>query len=210
MQCQGEDDLARLSGQERRKLIIEGALDVILAKGLAGTATRDVTRKLGVGSGLLHHYFDTWGELRAEVVRRFVSAEIEDLKATLSNAPRDTLVKQFVTWMTVDPEFRFWKLWLDAVEEARRDPQLARIVEEGHAQWHAAIVEVISRVSEKVENAQNDVSHAAWRISATVDGLMGMLVLGQKPLTPELVRQLLTEQICVELGHTVKRVPDHQ
>ena len=64
--------MSRLSGQERRSQIVEGAYAVILEKGLAGTATRDVTRHLGVGSGLLHHYFTTWAELRAEVVKTFI------------------------------------------------------------------------------------------------------------------------------------------
>ena len=110
---------------------------------------------------------------------------------------------EFVNWMTIDPEFRFWKLWLDAVEEARREPQLARIVEESHVQWHGAIVEVISQVTAQNKRAQVNVSHASWRISAMIDGLMGMLVLGQKPLTPELVRELLTAQICLETGRDI-------
>ena len=199
--------MSRLTGQQRRKKIVEGAYAVILEKGLSGTATRDVTRHLGVGSGLLHHYFDTWRDLRAEVVKTFIHNEIETLRKVLSDGPRDMMVERFIDWMISDPELRFWRLWLDAIEEARRDPDLAAIVQEGHIQWHAAIVDLIEQSVEERGVNQINTEHAAWRISALIDGLMGIVTVGQTPLTKELVRILLTEQVHMELMRGRAAVP---
>ncbi|MEL6520881.1 MAG: TetR family transcriptional regulator C-terminal domain-containing protein, partial [Pseudomonadota bacterium] len=185
----------RLSGQERRSQIVEGACAIILEKGLSGTATRDVTRHLGVGSGLLHHYFKTWGELRAEVVKTFIHQEIAALRQALSNCPTDRVFECFIDWMTSDPDLRFWKLWLDAIEEARRDPDLAAIVQDGHVQWHAAIVEMLERSSENGPLDNVHAQHAAWRVSALFDGLMGIMTIGRAPLTKEFVKELVSEQI---------------
>lgn len=191
--------MKRLSGKERRHQIVEAAHAVILQKGLAATATRDVTRQLGVGSGLLHHYFSTWADLRAEVVRSFIAKEIMALEAELSDVPAENLIAHFIDWMASDPEFRFWGLWLDAIEEARRDAELAQIIEDGHIQWHAAIVEVINRsVAAGLGECQSP-AQAAWRISALIDGLMGMLVLGRATLSPRMVKELLHQQIAMEL-----------
>jgi AcrR family transcriptional regulator len=191
--------MSRLSWPERRSQIVEGACAIILEKGLAGTATRDVTRHLGVGSGLLHHYFKTWGELRAEVVKTFIHQEITALRQTLSDCPTDRAFERFIDWMTADPDLRFWRLWLDAIEEARRDPDLAAIVQDGHVQWHAAIVEMLDRsIGAKAVGSVNS-QHAAWRISAIFDGLMGIMTIGHAPMTKELVTELVSEQIDMEL-----------
>lgn len=194
--------MKRLSGQERRAQIVDCAYAVILEKGLAKTATRDVTRHLGVGSGLLHHYFKTWGELRAEVVKTFISKEIATVRDVLAHSPPETMIERFVDSMVSDPEFRFWRLWLDAVEEARRDLQLAAIVREGHVQWHATIVELIDRATDEGIRTCENSETAAWRISALADGLMGMLSLGGTPMDVHLVRALLHTQIGMELSHS--------
>lgn len=199
--------VTRLSGEQRRAQIVESACKVILQKGLAGTATRDVTRDLGVGSGLLHHYFATWAELRAEVVRTFISAEIAELEVLLSDAEPEGLLRHLIDWMVSDPDFRFWGLWLDAIEEARRDTDLAAIIEDGYLRWHAVIERVITRTVDAGHGVCENPSDAAWRISALIDGLMGMLVLGKTPLTPEAVRHLLQHQMNMELGSNLS--PDN-
>ena len=199
--------MKRLSGEERRSQIVEGAYAIILEKGLSGTATRDVTRHSGVGSGLLHHYFKTWGDLRAEVVKTFIQQEIGALHQALSDCPNEEMVERFIDWMISDPNLRFWKLWLDAIEEARRDPDLATIVQDGHIKWHSAIMDLINRCAEGGPPDGVNSQHAAWRISALVDGLMGIIAIGRTPLTKELVKVLLSEQIHMELRRDPASAP---
>lgn len=196
-------NVKRLSGEERRTQIVQGAYEVILEKGLSGTATRDVTRRLGVGSGLLHHYFKTWAELRAEVVRAFLSSEIAALETRLADVPTESLMAHLLDWMVWDPDYRFWGLWLDAIEEARRDADLAAIIEEGYRRWHATIEDAVRRTVAAGLGTCRSPENTAWRISALIDGLMGMLVLGRTVLTPDAVRELLMQHVAMELCEQV-------
>ncbi|KIC51326.1 hypothetical protein RA29_05740 [Tateyamaria sp. ANG-S1] len=180
--------------------IVEGAYQVILQNGLSGTATRDVTRHLDVGSGLLHHYFKTWAELRAEVVRTFIFKEISELEASMAEVPVERLTQHFVDWMISDPDDQFWGLWLDAIEEARRDDELAEIIRDGHMRWHAVIADLIKRCVDAEQGKCDAPVTAAWRISALIDGLMGILALQQTALSPSAVRQIVKQQIALELG----------
>ena len=62
--------MARLSPQQRREVIVEAALAVILRKGLASTTVRDVADQMGTSSGLIHHYYDSMDELLAAAFER--------------------------------------------------------------------------------------------------------------------------------------------
>ncbi|WP_421724339.1 TetR/AcrR family transcriptional regulator [Bauldia sp.] len=191
--------MTRLSGPERRRQIVEAAYAIIVEKGLAETATRDVTRKLKVGSGLLHHYFSTWRELRTEAVRTFVTKEIEDLERALADTAADQLIPRFADWMADDPGFRHWRLWLNAIEEARRDPELAEVVRSAYRHWHAVIVQVIERLVEGDVGRCADPVASAWRLCALIDGLAGIVMLGETGLEPEAAKHLLQQQFAMEL-----------
>ncbi|MEO1106018.1 MAG: TetR family transcriptional regulator, partial [Pseudomonadota bacterium] len=104
--------MARMSGAERRRQIVEAAIEVVLKRGLAAAATRDVTQALGVGSGLLHHYFASWAALRAEAVRVAAQREIAAARALLSDGPTCEALEQLAAWMVQDEDMRHWRLWL--------------------------------------------------------------------------------------------------
>ncbi|MCV3273752.1 TetR/AcrR family transcriptional regulator [Roseobacter sinensis] len=192
--------MKRMSGEARRTQIVDAAHAVILEKGLAEAATRDVTRRLGVGSGLLHHYFKTWKSLRAEVVRVFITKEIEQLEQTLAAAAPDRLAAAVVDWMVQDPAFRHWRLWLDAIEEARRDPDLAEVVEAGYLRWQITLSTLVERIVAAGHGTCPQPQDAAWRISVLIDGLVGLLAFDRTPLTTEEVRRLLQTQLAMELS----------
>ena len=69
-----------------------------------------MTRCLGVGSGLLHYYFETWKSLWAEVVRVSITQEIIELEKVLAAAQPDRLAKTLVAWMVQDPAYQYWRL----------------------------------------------------------------------------------------------------
>ena len=73
-------------------------------------AACDVTRRLGVGSGLLHYYFETRKSLWAEVVRVSITQEIVELEKVLAAAQPDRLAKTRVAWMVQDPAYQYWRL----------------------------------------------------------------------------------------------------
>ena len=47
-------------GDERKKQLLQVALDVFIEKGYYGTSTREIARRAGVSSGLSFHYLNSW------------------------------------------------------------------------------------------------------------------------------------------------------
>ncbi|MEJ6395370.1 TetR family transcriptional regulator C-terminal domain-containing protein [Gymnodinialimonas sp. 2305UL16-5] len=192
-------NLTRMSGAERRRQIIHAAYEVILDKGLSEAATRDVTRRMDVSPGLLHHYFPSWGQLRAEAVRTFVMAEIEEIDGLLATTEAYELVACFTDWMAKDPAFRHWGLWLDAIDAARRDPDLAAVVTTAYGAWHSVIASIIERRVAAGRGSCPNVEAAAWRIGALIDGLAGVVALGDVALDAEQAKGLVRQQFDLEL-----------
>lgn len=192
--------MARMSGADRRLQILEAATKAVLQRGLAQAATRDVTQAMGVGSGLLHHYFPSWAELRAEAVRLTVRREIEELKALLHAVPAREALDRMADWMVADEDMRHWRLWLNALEEAHRDPQLAEVMNAAMLEWHGVIADLLRRVDAEQGEVPVDTEDAAWRLAAVMDGLAGALLVKGSVVTAAMARDSIKAQLRLELG----------
>lgn len=58
----------RLSGEERRKQIMEAALDLFAEKGFRGTRTKEIAEKVGISETLIFQHFLTKEELYQSVI----------------------------------------------------------------------------------------------------------------------------------------------
>lgn len=192
--------MARLAGEERRKQIIEAAHTAILDRGLAQAATRDVTRALGVGSGLLHHYFPSWLDLRAQAVQLAVDREISEVQVSTSSLGASESLTYLISWMVEDEDMRHWRLWLNAMDEAHRDPRLAKVMTSAVQRWHEMVKELIARAQKEGICPGDDPAIVAWRLTALMDGLAGMALIEGGSMTLEKARNLLTKQLTLELG----------
>ena len=192
--------MARMSGADRRQQIVEAAIEVILQRGLALAATRDVTRAIGVGSGLLHHYFSSWAELRAEAVRQAAWREIDELKAAIAGLPAGAARTRIADWMVEDEDMRHWRLWLNAQDEAHRDPLLAEVMNAAMLEWRSLIVELLRQAGAEAGEGPTDAEAAAWRLAALMDGLAGAMLVRDSVMTPETARKLIEVQFRLECG----------
>ena len=192
--------MTRMSGADRRRQLVEAATEAVLQRGLALAATRDVTQALGVGSGLLHHYFPSWAELRAEAVRLAVRREIDELKALVADMPAVEALDRVADWMVEDEDMRHWRLWLNAQDEAHRDDLLAGVMNAAMADWHRLIADLLVKVGEEGGAKGVDVEAAAWRLAALMDGLAGAMLVRGSVVTPQMARDLMTAQLRLEYG----------
>ena len=195
--------MPRMAGADRRRQIVETATQVVLQKGLALAATRDVTQAIGVGSGLLHHYFPSWAELRAEAVRLAVRREIDELKALVADMPAVAALYRIADWMVEDEDMRHWRLWLNAQDEAHRDDLLAGVMNAAMVDWHRLIADLLIKVGEEGGAEAVDVEAAAWRLAALMDGLAGAMLVRGSIVTPKMARDLMTAQLRLEFGNLV-------
>ena len=191
--------MARMSGENRRKQIIEAAREAILERGLAQAATRDVTGKLGVGSGLLHHYFPSWLDLRAEAVRAAAVAEISEVQMATDELPGRDALEYLVAWIDDDEEMRHWRLWLNALDEAHRDPLLAEVLSKTIVQWHDLLTALVVKAADEKGTCE-DPKGAAWRLAALMDGLASATLIPGGQITLEDAQKLMRQQIDMELG----------
>jgi len=73
----------RLSGEERRKQIIEAALDLFAEKGFRGTRTKEIAERVGISETLIFQHFISKEELYRSVLVEFfgdhpIQPEVED------------------------------------------------------------------------------------------------------------------------------------
>ena len=73
----------RLSGEERRKQIMEAALDLFAEKGFRGTRTREIATRVGISETLIFQHFLNKEELYRAVIEEFfgyhpIQPEVED------------------------------------------------------------------------------------------------------------------------------------
>jgi len=192
-----------MSGADRRKQIVETAIDVILQKGLVQAATRDVTRALGVGSGLLHHYFPSWAELRAEAVRLAATREIEAVRALVDGVPALEALERIADWVVDDEDMRHWLLWLNAQDEAHRDALLAEVMTAAMLDWHRLIAGLLAKGADETGATTSDADDAAWRLAALMDGLASTMLVKGSAMTARTARVLLKQQLRLECGRQV-------
>ncbi len=192
--------MTRMSGADRRQQIVGAATEAILKRGVALAATRDVTKAIGVGSGLLHHYFTSWAELRAEAVGQALGQEITELEGLLAGIAPDAALGRVVDWMLDDDDMRHWRLWLNAQDEAHRDDLLAGVMNAVLRDWHRLISDLLARAAAGSGATGLDTQAAAWRLAALMDGLAGALLVRGSAMTPELARTLMLSQIDLEFG----------
>ncbi|MEL7137488.1 MAG: TetR family transcriptional regulator C-terminal domain-containing protein [Pseudomonadota bacterium] len=195
----GGSNMVRMSRDDRRKQLLDAAIEAILEKGVAQASTRDVTRALGVGSGLLHHYFSSWADLRAEAVGLAARREIDELHRLIAEKPALEALDDLADWMVQDEEMRHWRLWLNAQDEAHRDDRLADVMNVAIAEWRALIASLLARAFEGADLHAADVDGAAWRLAAVIDGLAGPMLVRRATTSPKVARALIEAQIKLEI-----------
>jgi len=99
----------RVSGEERRRQIIEAATTLFSRKGFRGTTTREIAGVVGVSEAMLFKHFATKEELYAAIIE--AKAHVERLMDTVVEAAQRgndaevlrTLAREMVTRTRTDP-----------------------------------------------------------------------------------------------------------
>jgi len=188
--------MTRMLAPQRREAIIAAAQKVLLAKGLVAATTRDVTEELGVGVGLLSHYF-SWTELRALAFERIVRSDL-DRSICSRREERAATVLRDVIESAFDPSSDpLWRLLLEATELASSDPSLSQIVATFTDRWWEELAGLLSRGHAERAWSCSDPTGASCRIIALLHGLSGLaLVPGAR-----LSREEATHHLKTAIGH---------
>ena len=105
-------------GDERKKQLLQVALDVFIEKGYYGTSTREIARRAGVSSGLLFHYFNNTESLYLELVKIGVEEMKIDTEIAME-APYEYLfqaIKNVFEQLESNPSFGKMFVFMDNVQ----------------------------------------------------------------------------------------------
>lgn len=130
-----------LSKDERREAILQAAMRVALAEGLAAMTVRRIATEAGVATGQVHHHFASGGELKSlafvRLIRELLDADVADERATWRERLHSMLGSD-------DGKFEpYIRLWREAQILASRDPEIKAAYVLTMEMWHHETVVII-------------------------------------------------------------------
>jgi TetR/AcrR family transcriptional regulator, transcriptional repressor of bet genes len=191
--------MARMTGPQRREDIIVATVHVLLEKGLSSATTRDVTEKLGVGAGLLSHYF-SWAALRALAFERIGRGDLERSLIDRESEPAEVVMADLIEGAFRPDADPVWRVWIEALDLATTDRELAEKVGLLTDQWRAALAGLLDRGRQQKHWTCDDPDGASWRILALIDGLVGMTLTREARLSRSEATRHLQVAVTRECG----------
>ncbi len=163
----------RLAPSERRRSLIEAALDCLSRLGPYGASVREICDRAGVSPGLLRHYFDGKDALIIEAYRTLAREYHENLHRVLTG-PEEPAAQRLRSFFDayfssqVTGEERggtyvaFWTL-------GRTDPTIQRIQRSAYRKLRKQLAPVLNELAEE-RGAQIDAEQLATSLIALLDG----------------------------------------
>lgn len=188
--------MTRMPAPQRRETIIAATQRVVLAKGLVAATTRDVTDDLGVGVGLLSHYFG-WNELRSLAFERIARADLESSIRTRSEEQPSVVLADLIAGAFDPASDPIWRVWIEATELAASDPALSTAVGLCADLWWEGVAELFARGHVQGAWSCCDSHGASWRIIALLHGLAGLTLAPGARLS----RADATHHLATAIGH---------
>jgi Bacterial regulatory proteins, tetR family. len=187
-----------LSKDERREDILQAAMRVALAEGLAAMTVRRIATEAGVATGQVHHHFASGGELKSLAFVRLIRALL-DADVLAENASwRERLHGMLGS---DDGGFEpYIRLWREAQILANRDPEIKSAYILTMEMWHQETVAIIRGGAEAKEFTLTDrAENIAWRLIGLVCGLDGIYVLNMPEMDNAAFNKHLDKLITLEL-----------
>jgi AcrR family transcriptional regulator len=189
---------------DARERILAAAVRRIASEGIDGVRIARIAMDAGVSASLVHYHFDTREDLLAQALawsyEHTGSARIEiDELADASHAERlGAIVDQC---LPLTSELREdWVLWIELWLRAVRHPELQPIAEEMYAKLREWFEDEIVAGIAAGEFEPCEPGDVADRTLALLDGLGVRHLIGDRTISLELARAIVTESLARDLG----------
>ncbi|MBX3098427.1 MAG: TetR family transcriptional regulator [Salinibacterium sp.] len=139
--------MTRIRPTERRVMLVQAAIRVIAAQGVAGATTRAIVAEAGMSLASFHYAFRSHAELMREVVSYVVDAEITSVFSSLRlgtdirRALRDGL-QAYLDYLIADPEHE--QAMQELMHYALRTPGLESLAAEQYSAYLSGVVDVLT------------------------------------------------------------------
>jgi AcrR family transcriptional regulator len=176
----------------RRDELVGIAYRHIATKGFEGLRVRDVAAQAGINNATLHHYFPTKEALIQGVVE-YMLTEFQQGRAPRDERQEPPPIAE-LRYEFEDTRYRLrdtpelYVVLMELYVRSRRDPAIARVVEELERRWNKHLIGILKRgVQRGVFRRDLDLQGAATMIMVQMKGLTFHVALG-KPSRPQVDR----------------------
>jgi AcrR family transcriptional regulator len=189
--------------EPRREAILEAACHVVGRVGIDRLRMSDVAAEAGVSTALVHYYCATRADLLTQAFR-YADERADRIEARIGvDLPAcERIERLLVVYLDDESEiYESWILWREMWNHALFDPQLRPSLEESYHGWVDGLAEIV-RIGQADGSipARIDGETAAWRLTAFVEGLGPLMLLGM--LGRERWREMIKGAVALELGQT--------
>jgi AcrR family transcriptional regulator len=161
----------------KRDEIIDAALALFRARGLAAVSTRDLAEHAGLSRSHVYHYFTDWNALRLAAFEKFAQSEIEALQKAVERLPPPQALAAFVRFCLPAKPDAAWTLWVDAWSEAVHDDALAASYVEALRTFEEVLRGIVAQGCEAGVFAPANAERAVRQIAALTNGYADELLL---------------------------------
>ncbi|MGH2794929.1 MAG: TetR/AcrR family transcriptional regulator [Actinomycetota bacterium] len=141
---------------------MDAAERLLIQVGHAAITTRRLAEEAGVNHGLVHYYFGSMESVLAETLDRFTERLIERQKAMYAaEIPFIEKWRTAMSYMEVDEESGYQKIWLELHALAWNDTAMRERVAGVTAEWRAVVRAALKNAAKEYGRDPRDVPIAA-------------------------------------------------
>lgn len=178
----------------RRLDLIEATMEVIAADGHVDASVERITAKAGVSRGLIRHYFNSKGELLAEVYRHIGEQLNNEVARVSASRPPDGILQlSALVDVIFDPpifQLNVLSAWYALRDAARTDDVLRKANREVYS-WYKTHVRKLFHATAPKGKSKLEIDRIADGFVALTDGLWLELTI-----EPYAFRSSYAKQIC--------------
>ena len=190
--------MSYLNRDERRDIILQGAMRLALEGGFAAMTVRAIASEAGVSSGQVHHHFASIGELKAQAFIRLI-----DDQFAIEVVAKNASWREQLHAMLGSDDGRlepYVRLWREGQILAEQDAEIKGAYILTMEIWHKETVAIITRGRTAGEFRHGDsAASIAWRLIGLVCGLDGICMLGIGEMNQAIFEQHLARAIALEV-----------
>lgn len=192
---------------ERRRRILEAAVQVLREKGFAGTRMADIAAAAGTSPALVVYHFRTLDDALAAALNSVEDEFYAEIAATVGG-PTERLAELGRVGTDCGPNVGDWTLWMEVWVRALRDPATAELRAALDGRWRSLLRAVLTDGVTSGDFTVPDVEAAVVRLACLMDGLAVQLVLDDAAVPPERMTELWLAAAELETGARLPRWRD--
>lgn len=178
---------------EKKKIIMEKALELFAEKGFSTTSVQEITERSGISKGAFYLSFKSKDELILALIHKFLQEFIADIDRLVSESEPERLLYRFYecNFKRFSKQSGFAKVFIKEQTHFLNEDFFTQIIGYNEV-FQDSVLKVLEKVyGEKVEETKYDL---VYTIQGLMKSYMELLLFGNLPLDIKVLSQSLVEK----------------